>query len=117
MPLSLKQKWRASVFAEATVYAQEEVDLTELPASFATDTFAKFEGQWLQCSPRPQKRGVNPYSRALNYHAKRAHLNAVKVGWITQEQCDSLQSFSSDYEGKERAERCLAWVHQQLSEA
>ena len=91
------------------------VDLKELPLSLTAATFKMFEGRWLTVSDEKSPR-VEPFNRALSFHAKRAHLAAVVAGWITKEQCDNLQSFSSDYNEKETAERCLAWVQQQQEE-
>ena len=70
-----------------------------------------FEGRWLQSvdgKPPPM-----PYKRALSFHAQRALIRARAAGWIGPERYAAFASFASDYEGRERAARCLEWIAQQ----
>ena len=73
-------------------------------------TFGSYEGYWLRASNSRQT--PRPAKRALDFQANRAHIRALKEGWIGEAKFGEYRSFASEYGGRGRVQMVLKYFEE-----
>lgn len=89
--------------------------LEAIEESLGETTFGAYEGRWLMAS-NPASQTVTPAKRALDFQARRAHIRALREGWIDEARYDRYQSFGSDYGGKANTQWVLEYFERKAKD-
>jgi hypothetical protein len=94
-------------------YSEDE--LVEVKSKLKGRTFGSYEHRWLVAS-NSKKQTPRPAKRALDFQAKRAHIRALREGWIDEAKFDQYRSFASEYGGRERVQWVLKYFEDKAKE-